>query len=63
MWAFGKLVVKDEALMRAVGRRAKGILEEFKPQDVSNTVWTFATLKTQDNALVTALGRRAEWIV
>ena len=39
VWAFAKLEVKEEALMKAVARRALEISGEFNAQELANTVW------------------------
>ena len=47
---FAKIEVREEALMLSFSRQAQGILDQFKAQELANTVWAFAKLEVKDEA-------------
>ncbi len=60
VWAVGKLGLKDEALPKAVPRRAQETLREFNMQNMANAVWAFGKLGRKDEAPLKAVSTRAQ---
>ena len=58
-WAFATVRVRQEEMLGAIAGRALVRLEEFNPQDLSNTAWAFATLGVRQEELLGAIAGRA----
>ena len=47
-WAFATSGQRDEALLVALAKAARGVLGGFNPQNLANTAWAFATAGRKD---------------
>ena len=51
----------DDALLAALARAAEWHLDDFKMQNLANTVWAFAVADRPDALLFVVLARVHEW--
>ncbi len=50
MWAFARLEMGNEVLLKAVSSRASETLREFKAQNMANVAWAFAKSEVAEEA-------------